>query len=267
MQRLWVRMSGGVLLCVLCTIAVAQTEQTPKEADSLRQKYTAALQEIARLQQELERARRDLAALNKPRPGNGDGAPAADFFLAGNAYVTLKKYPEAVAAFTRAIERAPHDAPSVRNRGIASTHLGAYQQALNDLDNALALDPQDAVAYNHRGIAYYALGNPHQAVASFDKALELQPKLAEAYNNRGLVWRTLGNARQASKDFDRAVQLGLALAAQHLQVLRDEIRQAQERLHHAGLSPGPADGLPGPQTLAALQQFQRAQGFPVTAYA
>jgi TonB family protein len=41
-------------------------------------------------------------------------------------------------------------------------------------------------------------------------------------------------------------------------------RQVQERLHHAGLNPGPADGIPGPQTIAALQQFQKAQGLPVT---
>jgi TonB family protein len=94
----------------------------------------------------------------------------------------------------------------------------------------------------------------------------LQPKLAEAYNNRGIVGRSLGNARQASKDFDAAAQLGMALAAQHNQVLRDEMRQVQERLHQAGLNPGPADGIPGPQTIAALQQFQKARGVPSTGW-
>jgi TonB family protein len=264
MQQLRVWLSGWILLCVLCPLVGAQPEQKAKEAESLHKKYNAALQEIARLQQELESVRRDLDTLKKYRLENADDAPAADFFLAGNAYVNLQKYPEAVAAFTRAMERAPHDAPSVRNRGIAYTHLGAYQQALNDLNKALELDPQDAVAYNHRGIASYALGNPQQAIASFDKALELQPKLAEAYNNRGIVLHMLGNYRQASKDFDSAVQLGMALAAQHLQVLRDEILKAQERLRQAGINPGPADGIPGQQTMAALQQFQRTQSLPVT---
>jgi TonB family protein len=94
--------------------------------------------------------------------------------------------------------------------------------------------------------------------------IELQPKLVEAYNNRGIVWHTQGNVRQASKDFDAVAQLGMTLAVQHLQVLRDEIRQVQERLHQAGLNPGPADGIAGPQTITALQQFQRTQGFPVT---
>src|SRR4029450_5634570 len=53
-------------------------------------------------------------------------------------------------------------------------------------------------------------------------------------------------------------------AQQYLQVLRDETRQVQARLHSAGYAPGAADGVPGAQTVAALQQYQTAQGLPVT---
>jgi TonB family protein len=245
-------------------MAAAQTEQKPKDQESLLKKHNAALQEIARLQQELANAKRALDASPGRTPGNSDDAPATDFFLAGNAYVNLKKYPEAIAAFTRAIKRAPQDAPSFRNRGITYTYLGAHQQALDDLNEALALDPQDVVAYNHRGITHYALGNPKVAIADFDKAIELQPKLAEAYNNRGIVLHSLGNYASASKDFNLAAQFGMELASHHLERLRDEIRQTQERLQQAGMNPGPADGIAGQQTLAALQQFQRARGLPVT---
>ena len=38
----------------------------------------------------------------------------------------------------------------------------------------------------------------------------------------------------------------------------------QERLRSAGYTPGAADGVPGPQTVAALRQYQTAQGLPVT---
>src|SRR5688572_29905284 len=116
MKRLRVGVSGWILLCVLCIMATAQTEQKPKDRESLLKKHNAALQEIARLQQELANAKRALDASPKRTPGSSDDAPATDFFLAGNAYVNLKKYPEAIAAFTRAIERAPRDAPSFRNR-------------------------------------------------------------------------------------------------------------------------------------------------------
>jgi TonB family protein len=255
---------GWILLWVLWTLTGAQAEPQSTDSESLRTQYRAAVQEITRLTQELARTQRDLEALKNSRPVSGDNAPASDFFLAGTAYITRQQYPAAVAAFTRAIERAPHDALAFRNRGIAHAQLGAHQNALHDLNTAITLDPQDAVAYNHRGMVYYALANPQQAVANFDKAIALHPKLVEAYNNRGLVWRTQGDVRRASKDFDTAAQLGMAHAAQHLQVLRDEIRQAQERLRQAGLNPGPADGIAGTQTIAALQQFQKTHGFPVT---
>jgi TonB family protein len=78
------------------------------------------------------------------------------------------------------------------------------------------------------------------------------------------VARALGNYRQAHKDFQSAMQSGMALASRHLQVLQDEVRQAQERLRTAGFTPGPADGSPGPQTTEALRQYQRSRGLPTT---
>jgi TonB family protein len=255
---------GWILLGVLCTLTGAQAEQKAKDSESLRTKYNAAVQEIERLKQDLARTRRDLEALKNHQPASGDDAPASDFFLAGNAYVSLKQYPEAVAAYTRAIARAPQDALAFRNRGIAHAALGAYQQALSDLDKALELAPHDAVAYNHRGIAHYALNNAQQATRDFTRAIELNPKLAEACNNRGIVAHRLGNYPQASKDFTQAAQLGMELASQHLQVLRDDVRQAQERLQAAGLNPGPADGVMGQQTTTALRQYQSTHGLSVT---
>lgn len=42
------------------------------------------------------------------------------------------------------------------------------------------------------------------------------------------------------------------------------IRQAQERLQQAGLDPGPADGVLGQRTAAALRQYQAAHSLPIT---
>ena len=147
---------------------------------------------------------------------------------------------------------------------MAHAKLGQVQEAYEDLSKAIAMDPQDAIAYNQRGIASFAAGNVQAALKDFSKTIELQPQLAEAYNNRGISARTLGDYRQANKDFERAAQLGMELAHQHLQVLRDEARQVQERLRSAGYNPGAVDGVPGPQTIAALRQYQTAQGLPVT---
>ena len=257
---------GWVLLWMSCTHAAAQAAPQGQEVEAGDEKYRHALQEIERLKNELDNARREIETLKKQRAGSVEAAQAADFFQAGNTYIGAKQYQEAVTAFTRAIELAPRAAIGYRNRGIAQAHLGNSQPALDDFNTALELDPRDAVTYNQRGIIYYTLDKPQQAWRDFTKAIELDAKLAEAYNNRGIVSRRLGNYAQASKDFTSAAQLGMELASHHLQVLRDEIRQVQERLQQAGLNPGPADGIPGQQTTAALRQYQNTRGLPVTGW-
>jgi peptidoglycan hydrolase-like protein with peptidoglycan-binding domain len=42
------------------------------------------------------------------------------------------------------------------------------------------------------------------------------------------------------------------------------IRQAQKRLQEAGFAPGDIDGVLGPQTRMALQQYQAKHGLPKT---
>ena len=232
--------------------------------EELQRKYEAALQEIERLRSELARLKGEQIAGPAPAAPPGVGAPSGDPLQTGNAHFLAQRYTEAIAAYTQAIETAPHDARAYKHRGLAHAKLGNVQQAYEDLNKAIALDPQDAIAHNQRGIASFAAGNAQAALKDFSKTIELQPQLAEAYNNRGIIARTLGDYRQASKDFERAAQLGMELAQQHLQVLRDETRQVQARLHSAGYAPGAADGVPGPQTVAALRQYQTAQGLPVT---
>ncbi|MBI4528005.1 MAG: peptidoglycan-binding protein [Deltaproteobacteria bacterium] len=45
---------------------------------------------------------------------------------------------------------------------------------------------------------------------------------------------------------------------------REDIRRAQEALKAKGLDPGPANGMMGPETEAALKVFQQREGLPVT---
>jgi TonB family protein len=232
--------------------------------EELQRKYEAALQEIERLRSELARLKGEQTAGPAPAAGGTASAPSGDLLQTGNAHFLAQRYTEAIAAYTQAIETAPRDARAYKHRGLAHAKLGHVPQAYEDLNKAIALDPQDALAYNQRGIASFAAGNAQAALKDFSKTIELQPQLAEAYNNRGIIARTLGDYRQAGKDFERAAQLGMELAQQHLQVLRDETRQVQERLRSAGYNPGAADGVPGPQTVAALRQYQTAQGLPVT---
>jgi TonB family protein len=244
--------------------AAMQSTRQNKAYEDLQRRYETALQEIERLRSELAVLKGERTAVSAPPTGGAEGTSGGNFLHTGNVHFLAQRYTEAIAAYTQAIETVPHDARAYKHRGLAYAKLGDMQQARQDLSRAIALDPQDAVAYNQRGIASFAAGDTQAALKDFTRTIELQPQLAEAYNNRGIIERKLGDYRQAGKDFDRAVQLGMELAQQHLQALRDEARQAQERLRSAGYNPGTADGVLGPQTVTALRQYQKAQGLPVT---
>lgn len=45
---------------------------------------------------------------------------------------------------------------------------------------------------------------------------------------------------------------------------QEQIKHAQEQLKEAGFDPGPIDGQFGPQTQAALREFQKSHGLPQT---
>lgn len=252
------------LLYVPSAQAAPPSAQQSRAYEALQRKYEAALQEIERLRSALEALQRERATAPAPQAGAADNVPGDDPLHAGNTHFMAQRYTEAVAAYSRALEAMPRDARAYKHRGLAHAKLGNSQQAHTDLSKAIEFDPQDAIAYNQRGILSFAAGNAAAALQDFTQAIALQPQLAEAYNNRGIIQRQRGDYRQAGQDFERAVQLGMALATQHRQVLRDEARQAQERLRSAGFNAGTADGVPGQQTITALRQYQKAHGLPVT---
>jgi TonB family protein len=245
----------------LVPLAIPAEPASQAETD-LQAKYTQALQEIERLQGELVQAKQEIEHLqqqlastrpipSEPRLGAQDAAQE-------------KTYTETLATLTQNINEHPQDAVLYRSRGIVHERLGNYEQALQDFNQAIAFNVQDPIVYNQRGILHFRLGNYSQAIEDFSQAVAFNPKLAESYNNRGLLYRKLGNYGQTIKDLQRAAALGLEVASQYLQIVRDEVRQAQDRLRQAGVAPGPADGLPGAQTAAALRVYQQRESLPVT---
>jgi peptidoglycan hydrolase CwlO-like protein len=66
MQRLFVLMVGGVLLGMYLSSSITLAEQTTQAFKELQDKYHKALQEIERLQSELDEARRAIEQL-QPR--------------------------------------------------------------------------------------------------------------------------------------------------------------------------------------------------------
>lgn len=114
------------------------------------------------------------------------------------------KYPDAIVAFSRAIEIWPPFADAYLNRGIAEHNLGDRVSAAADFDKASDLDPNLTRAFDERGRLYLESGDTRRAIEEFTKSIHLQPT-TDGYYARGLAYAKIGEHRKAVADFDEAI--------------------------------------------------------------
>lgn len=83
----------------------------------------------------------------------------------GQASVDLKKYPEAVAAYTRAIELDPENAGYRTWLCWTYNSMKEFEKAIDACTGAIALCKDDASPYKQRAYAYKQLGKTKEAAA------------------------------------------------------------------------------------------------------
>ena len=132
---------------------------------------------------------------------------AARYNGLGKVYRSLARYPEAIAAYQKALDLDPNYAVAYNNRGLTYRDLGQHQAALADFGRAIDLNLDSAAAYNNRGTTYSALGQHEAALADYGRAIDLNPDYAVAYNNRGTTYSALGQHEAALADYGRAIDL------------------------------------------------------------
>ena len=119
------------------------------------------------------------AAKNDPKadPAKTKSSLAQLYTNEGNAYIKLKKTPEAIAAFTKAAEMDPSPGTAYYNLCATQYNSGNTEGALAACDKAIAADPTKADAYFIKGSLL--LGS-----STMDKQGKLQapPGTAEALN-------------------------------------------------------------------------------------
>lgn len=125
----------------------------------------------------------------------------------GNAAFERGDFDQAIADYTKAIERDPQYALAYCNRGMARVRKGDFTQAVADCTQAVRLDPTLADAYRTRGHAHRLMNNLPQAVADCTEAIRINPKDAEAFYCRGETYRQQGLTALALVDCTRAIHL------------------------------------------------------------
>ena len=109
----------------------------------------------------------------------------------GDAYNLDKKYPEAEAAFTKALALAPATSKSLAtyHAGLAMALLeqGKTDASAAECDKTAALDPKQAgLCYYNEGAILTNQGKADDANQAFDKAIAPDPTRADAYYQKGV---------------------------------------------------------------------------------
>jgi tetratricopeptide (TPR) repeat protein len=171
------------------------------------------------------------------------GPSVLDVIEEGNQLLTQEKFPEARAAYEKALAQLePENHPAIL-RGIARTWFQEKQpdKAVQVLQQALQIKPDDveslrliinllvaqgkekeAAEYMARlpqgetvdpatllniGIKFYNEGKMAEALTEFNKVVGENPNLPDAYYYRGLAYLASGKTAEAKADFQKLLEL------------------------------------------------------------
>jgi tetratricopeptide (TPR) repeat protein len=114
----------------------------------------------------------------------------------------LRRIPEALASFVRALGLKPDSAEFHSSRATALMELNRLQEAVTGFDRALALDPGYTPAHVSRGVGLMLLKRLEESLASLDRAAALDAGSADAFNNRGMVQLLAGRYPEGWADYE-----------------------------------------------------------------
>jgi tetratricopeptide (TPR) repeat protein len=127
------------------------------------------------------------------------GKPSAQVYrLRGQALAQRREhYPEAIAAYTVAIEKDPKDDGLRVLRGWLYVACDDTRLALDDFQKAIEFNPGNGDAHNGRGLVRARLGQLREAVADAEEAVRLAPRVAQVAYDAVRIYALVADAQEA----------------------------------------------------------------------
>ncbi|UKO98747.1 tetratricopeptide repeat protein [Nostoc sp. UHCC 0870] len=133
---------------------------------------------------------------------------ASQWIERGNQLWRLRRYPEAVAAFDKAIEQKPSFVYlAYYGKGLALDWDGKSQEAIAALKSATELKPDFKAAWESLSVINRTLNQFEQALVAIEKAIQLKPDNPNLYNEKYLLLKDLKRYKAAEVAIEKAIQL------------------------------------------------------------
>ena len=151
-------------------------------------------------------ALRDFARAIRLSPAND--RQLADLYLeSGRIAQRKKQYPEALAAYDRALSLRPDLVTAHRLRGAVLMEMKRYDEAIRSFDICLGKGKPSAGLYEVRGLARAWRGRYAEALTDYALALNAGGNTSSLRLNRGCAYLSSGSPRLAEIEFDEALRL------------------------------------------------------------
>src|SRR6266446_9936850 len=190
---------------VLIFLSLSATAQTTADNTKEAQRLTRVAQ-VAQQQgrnDDAIKAYETIALVAK----NSPQIAAAALLGAGNIYMALAKFEQAITAFRRSLTLDANSAEAQNNLGEALGELRQYPRALEAFQQAVGLDAGFLKARYNMGVTYDHLGQLKYSEFVYRILIRDHPDFALAYDGLAVSLSKSGRAREAIPLHQRAIGL------------------------------------------------------------
>jgi tetratricopeptide (TPR) repeat protein len=129
------------------------------------------------------------------------------YYAAACICQAARRHDDAVALFTRCLQRLPDHVPSRLGMALSLAELGEHDRALALLERLTATHSHLAELHYDKGRLLGAMGRYDDEIAAYQSAIAIEPRLTVAHINLGVVLRDLHRFDEALVQFARALEI------------------------------------------------------------